>query len=149
MTRNEADHWLQQAGIRPTANRLLVVETLARAHQTLSLADLERLLETLDRSSIFRTLRTLAEHHLVHEINDPTGIQRYELCHSHLHHALGHDDNPLYHDDEHVHFFCEQCQQTFCLTDSPIPALSLPLGYHASTATLLVRGLCPRCAQGH
>ena len=140
MTRDEADHWLRQAGIRPTANRLLVVEALAYASQTLSLADLESRLGTLDRSSIFRTLRTLAEHHLVHEINDPTGTQRYELCHSLLHHAP-------HHDDEHVHFFCEQCQQTFCLTDFPIPQLDLPAGYHASTATLLVRGLCPRCAQ--
>lgn len=143
MTPAEADDLLQQSGIRPTPNRTLVLIALAQATRTLSLADLDTLLDTLDRSSIFRALRTLAAHHLIHSLTDPTGTLRYELCHCPQHAQCP----PTHtHDDEHVHFFCERCQQTFCLSQIPVPRITLPDGYHPTATTLLLKGLCPKCA---
>lgn len=139
----EAETLLQQAGIRPTPNRTLVLQALAQATRTLSLADLETQLDTLDRSSIFRALRTLAEHRLIHSLTDPAGTLRYELCHQPPSHATRWGGG---HDDEHVHFFCEHCRQTFCLSQIPVPHIPLPHGYATTATTLLLRGLCPNCA---
>ena len=47
---------MQEHGIRPTANRMLVIQALEDAPHPLSLAELEDRLVTLDKSSIFRVL---------------------------------------------------------------------------------------------
>ena len=47
---------LTKREIQPTAIRLLVLRAMMQAGQSVSLADLEDRLDTVDRSSIFRTL---------------------------------------------------------------------------------------------
>ena len=47
---------LSQHGVKPTPNRLLVARELSSAGRPLSLMELEGRLETVDKSSIFRTL---------------------------------------------------------------------------------------------
>jgi len=73
---------LQQHGIKPTANRLLVARELSSAGRPLSLTELETRLETVDKSSIFRTLTVFRETHLVHVLEDSGDGVRYELCHA-------------------------------------------------------------------
>ncbi len=127
---------MNQHGIRPTANRLIVIKALSDETRPLSLAELEERLVTLDKSSIFRTLTLFREKHLVHAIENGNNTVVYELCLSH-----DHDTD----DDAHVHFFCERCQNTFCLHDINIPPVTLPEGYSMATATYLIKGLCPDC----
>ncbi len=81
-------------GIRPTANRILVVRALLAADRPMSLTELEHKILTLDKSGIFRALTIFRDNHLVHVIEDGGGSVRYELCTSD-----GEDD-----DDLHVHF---------------------------------------------
>lgn len=64
---------LAQREIQPTAIRLLVLKAMMQAKQSVSLADLEDRLDTVDRSSIFRTLTLFLSHHLIHSIDDGTG----------------------------------------------------------------------------
>ena len=45
------------------------------------------------------------------------------------------------------HFFCECCHRTFCLEDTPIPAIDLPPGYRMTTINYIVKGLCPECGK--
>ena len=54
---------LDDHGIRPTANRILVAEALDRAGRPMSLMELEDRLLTLDKSSISRCLTLFKEHH--------------------------------------------------------------------------------------
>ena len=56
---------LAKREIQPTAIRLLVLKTMMQAGQSVSLADLEDRLDTVDRSSIFRTLTLFLSHHLI------------------------------------------------------------------------------------
>ena len=49
-------------------------------------------------------------------------------------------------DDQHVHFYCERCHRTFCLTDMPIPTVSLPAGYELHDINYMAKGLCPECS---
>ena len=94
--------------IRPTANRLLIAATLANAASPLSMKEIEQQIQSIDKSSISRTLNLFYAHHLVHALDDGTGSVKYELCHA------KHADND---EDAHVHFFCEQCHRSFCLRE--------------------------------
>ena len=53
---------LESKGIRPTANRILVMKTLMGEQNPQSLSNLERKMVSMDKSSIFRTLTLFLEH---------------------------------------------------------------------------------------
>lgn len=127
---------LLEHGIRPTANRIMLVRTLAEAERPLTMTELENLVDTIDKSNIFRALALFREQHLVHVLQDGADAVRYELCHSH---DEEHDN------DVHAHFYCERCGQTYCLNDIPIPMVALPEGYRMSTINYLIKGVCPKC----
>ena len=132
---------LEARGVKPTSTRLLVYRALAESRHSLSLRDLDDRLDTVDRSTIFRTLTLLLAHHLVHAIEDGTGVTRYEACE-------GDDDCSL--DDQHVHFYCRVCQRTFCFHRLHIPHLQMPEGFTMEGVNFVVKGVCPDCAQsGH
>ena len=138
MSSAECEALLASHGIKPTANRIVVARTLAAAERPMSLTELEYKILSIDKSGVFRALTLFREHHLVHVIEDGGDGVRYELCHSHD----GHDED----DDQHVHFYCERCHRTFCLTDMPIPTVSLPAGYELHDINYMAKGLCPECS---
>ncbi len=131
------EHILTEAGIRITAVRLLVLRTIhERMHGgAFSLQDMMEQMPTADTSSVFRTLTLFAERRLLHTIDDGSGMQKYCLCscpdHDHRH--------------GHVHFTCTRCQRTMCLTDMPIPQITLPEGYEVHDVEFVVKGICSRC----
>ena len=137
MEENNYTTLLEEHNIKPTANRLIVLRTLDGAGRPMSLTELENKILTIDKSGIFRTLSLFREQHLVHVIEDGGDGVRYELCHSH-------DDDVD--DDLHVHFYCEQCQQTYCLDHIPVPGIDLPEGFIMSSVNYMVKGICPHCA---
>ena len=132
------EEMLQEHGVKPTANRIVVVKALADAERPLSLSELEYKIMSIDKSGVFRALTLFREHHLVHVIEDGGDGVRYELCHSHDGHE--HDD------DQHVHFYCERCHRTFCINEMPIPPILLPEGYWLHSINYMAKGLCPQCA---
>ena len=131
MNETKCTQLLEEHGIKPTANRIVVVKELASALHPMTLAELEYKI-----LNIFRALNLFREHHLVHVIEGGNEGVRYELCHSHDH---DHDA------DLHPHFYCERCQQTFCLDYTEIPAIPLPQGFIQNSANLMIKGICPDC----
>ncbi len=129
---------LERHGIKPTANRIMIVRALAGEESPKTMKELEDTLVLIDKSNIFRALTIFRERRLVHTIEDGNGGTRYELCMSH---------NKSEDDDGHVHFFCERCGRTFCLSSTPLPPVLLPPGYVRHSANFLVKGLCPQCAK--
>ena len=138
--KSEFETILTGHGVKVTANRILILRALHNASGPLSMTELETELETIDKSIISRTLATFREHRLVHRILSG-GEAKYELCHGHMHTEVEMDD------DEHVHFYCEECHRTFCLDDIRIPEVKLPVGYHPSEITYLVSGICRECSR--
>lgn len=118
--------------------RMRVLEYLQEQDAAVSLADVEKGLQHTDRITVYRTLKTFEEHHLVHSIEDGTGATKYALCN---------DDCPPgnHHNDLHVHFYCRRCGATSCLPDHAIPALQLPAGYTGEEISLMVKGICSKC----
>lgn len=137
MKQEECIRLLSEHGIKPTSNRIVVLRQLALSPRPLTLAELELQILSIDKSGIFRALTLFRDHHLAHVIEDGAGALRYELCHSHG----GEED-----DDLHVHFFCERCQRTFCLDGVPVPSVAVPPGFTVTSASHIVKGICPECA---
>ncbi|MBR5695086.1 MAG: transcriptional repressor [Paludibacteraceae bacterium] len=127
---------LNGKGVKPTANRMLVLRALLRMERPSSLSELEDELPDMDKSSIFRTLNLFREHHVTHEVDDGTAI-RYEVCHGEKECSIT---------DMHTHFHCEICHETTCLHDIQVPIVQLPEGYETQSINYMIKGICPRCA---
>lgn len=128
---------LDNAGLRVTAVRLLIWRTVRHEITgAFALADVEALLPTVDRSTIFRNLVTLADAHLLHNIDDGSGVHKYCVCHV--------DDTRQCRG--HVHLTCTRCHRTYCLPDAEIPPVPVPAGFRVDTAEYLIKGLCPDCS---
>ena len=127
---------LEAKGIKPTANRILVLKTLASEHHPPSLSSLEHKMLTMDKSSIFRVLTLFLEHDVVHAFEDGRGILNYELCE---------EEGKCDHHDGHIHFYCEDCQRSFCMEDIHIPSFELPEGFYPHSISFVIKGECPEC----
>ncbi|EKX92617.1 hypothetical protein HMPREF9999_00676 [Alloprevotella sp. oral taxon 473 str. F0040] len=134
---------LARRDIRATSSRILVLRALMTTESALALSDLEAILPTLDKSTLFRTLTTFAAHHLVHVVEDGSGLAKYALCSDDCH--CGEDDNDEL-ADLHTHFYCERCQRTFCLRGVPVPIPALPEGFSVRTVGFVVKGICDKCS---
>ena len=131
---------LESKGIRPTANRILVMKTLMGAQNPQRLSNLERKTGSMDKSSIFRTLTLFLEHDVVHAFEDGRGVLCYELCE---------EKGACDHHDGHIHFYCESCQRSFCMEDIHIPSFELPEGFYPHSISFVIKGECPDCRKKH
>jgi Fur family ferric uptake transcriptional regulator len=132
----ETEEHLRSKNIKPTAMRILVYDVLSMQKKALSLIEIEQEFENVDRSTIFRTLKTFQDNLLIHSVDDGTGSVKYALCD---------EDCTCSLDDLHVHFLCIKCGQTRCLKDKPIPNLELPEGFHFESANFVIKGTCSNC----
>lgn len=128
---------LESRGVNPTAMRMIVWDYLSPQHHALSLTDIELGIETGDRVTIYRTLKTFESKGLVHSIDDGTGVSKYAICSEIC--------TPAGHADLHPHFFCIRCEETLCLPRTRIPEIPLPKGFQASDQELILRGICANC----
>lgn len=134
----QLEEFLESKGIKPTANRILVIRELLKASRPISMTDLESIFDhTVDKTSIFRVLELFAQKEIVHVIEDGSRSLKYELCRSHPCHTIS---------DQHAHFFCERCKEIFCLPDIRMPIVELPEGYQPHAINYVIKGLCPGCS---
>lgn len=134
---NDREARLVSNGIRPTPVRVMLLDILENAPGPMSATDIEIALDTVDRSTITRTVSLFAESGLLHVFEDGSGVPKYEYCRS------DHGHSP---DDGHPHFHCRECGRTFCLDNVNIPAVSAPDGFQIEDTSYLMTGLCRRCA---
>lgn len=128
---------LAQREIKPTAMRLLILRVMTKFERAFSLLDLETTLDTVDKSTLSRTITLFLKHHLIHCIDDGSGSLKYAVCGS----DCNCDVNDL-----HVHFYCTACHKTYCLRNIHIPAVSLPQHFTLESINYVMKGLCDHCA---
>lgn len=133
----ETESILKESGINPTPVRILIYKCLSSSVMPISLSEIEFRLDSVDKSSISRTLTTFKKYHLIHTINDGSGSVKYEICRAHNH------END---DDMHVHFRCNKCGTTVCFPDIPIPEVKLPSKYEIQELSFMITGICPQCS---
>ena len=130
-------HKLHLRGIKPTAMRLLILRAMLDTNRAVSQHDLEETLQTVDKSTIFRTVMLFMEHHLVHAVDDGSGALKYAVCS---------DDCTCSVSDQHVHFYCEGCHRAFCFRQQAVPMVEAPEGFVLHGVNYVLKGLCPACA---
>lgn len=128
---------LEKKGVKPTAVRILVLKAMVEENRAMSLLELEMKLETVDKSTIFRTLSIFLAHHVVHDIEDGSGSVKYEVC-------CGEDSCSI--DDMHIHFYCEVCHRTYCFHSLHIPVVKLPEGFDMHGINYMIKGVCRMCS---
>lgn len=122
--------------IKPTAVRILVLKELLSQSKAINLLELENKFEKVERTTLFRTLRTFEHNNLIHKIDNGTGAASYALCDA---------DCTCDIDDLHLHFFCTRCKKTFCLRENSIPTIQLPDKFLVETESFVVKGICALC----
>ena len=133
----EFEDKLQDHKIKPTTMRLLVFRELVESGASLSLSDLEDRFEKADRVTLYRTLKTFEENKLIHSIDDGTGAMKYAVCEE------GCECDPH---DQHVHFHCVKCGETYCLKNTLIPEIQIPSGFSAHSVNMVFKGVCANCS---
>lgn len=128
---------LQKSNIRPTAMRILVYKFLLENVAAKRLTDIENHFVKSDRTTLYRTIKTFEDKGIVHQIDDGTGTAKYALCEEGC--------NCEIETDLHLHFHCNVCDETICLTDHKIPHINLPEGFTAENANLVIKGVCDKC----
>ena len=136
---SEIKEILQKTGLRFTRQRADVLSIFENKKEALTQADIEKdLPESFDRITLYRILRSLEAHGILHKVLDDGGTSRFALC--------GHTCTEKKHQHEHVHFKCTSCEKIQCLEDTGIPAIRLPDGFVFGEAKLLVEGICKDCS---
>ena len=88
------------------------------------------------KASIFRMLELFSEKEIVHVIEDGCRSFKYELCYNKTHHTIS---------DQHVHFYCERCKETYCFESDRIPQVNIPEGFYPHAINYMIKGICPNC----
>lgn len=129
------DQILTAHGIRPTAIRAMVMRNLHSLPEVFTLADAEEMMDSVDRSTLFRTLELFAEAGVLH-VDSIGGVKRYCLCtcHDHDHHK-----------ESHIHVTCRICGHTFCIKDQSPTIPALPDGFEVESVACAIEGVCGEC----
>jgi Fe2+ or Zn2+ uptake regulation protein len=133
----EAAALLREAGCRPTAPRLLILQALAEADHPSAdevLAGARARHPAITPSTVYRALDALVEAGIARQSDLGVGRRRYEMAREHRHH----------------HAVCERCGAVAHLHDSGLGQLAAALadetGYRLSEGReLAIPGVCPAC----
>lgn len=129
---------LENRDIKPTAIRLLIYKAMLAQKEAFSLSSLENELETVDKSTLSRTISLFHTHLLIHSIDDGSGSIKYSVCSANCMCDLK---------DQHLHFSCLHCKKTFCLQNISIPQIELPENFLLSSVNFVLKGYCDSCSK--
>ncbi|WP_018476713.1 Fur family transcriptional regulator [Pontibacter roseus] len=137
---NKLHQIIHKYGLRKTNCRTDVLNLFLENKHALAHAAIEQQLgKQYDRVTLYRTLHSFEEKGLLHSINDGSGAVKYalckEACNQHQHH------------DNHIHFSCTSCGQTYCINEVHIPALRMPAGYQVRELHFSAQGICSSCSK--
>ncbi len=137
MFKAETAEYLASCGVRPSPQRVAVMEYLMthHTHPTVDTiyAALSGSMPTLSRTTVYNTLKLLVEHKAVRQLT----IDERNSC-------FDGDMSP------HAHFLCTRCGRVYDITlHKPYPELSacVPTGFRVEQTELYLRGCCENCAK--
>jgi Fur family ferric uptake transcriptional regulator len=131
---------LHRVGLKHTAQRDAILRTFLDTRDHLSTDELFRLVRTKDErigfTTVYRTLKLLAECGLASEVAFNDGISRYEH---------------QYNRRNHHHMVCTECDSSVEFFSSDIERIESEIGrkhkYLTSRHTFQIYGVCENCAK--
>lgn len=125
---------LNSHSLKRTSCREGLIEVIMTANQALSENEIrERLSGNYDRTTFYRSFRTLEEHHIIHKIVIDYQTIKYAL------------DTSIIHKKGHAHFFCNECHTVQCLESVTLQKVELPEGYTEEESEIIIKGTCAIC----
>ena len=129
---------LYSHNLKRTSCREGIIKVVMTANQALSENEIrEQLSGNYDRTTFYRSFKTLQEHRIIHKIVVDNQFVKYAL------------DNTVTHIEEHAHFFCNECHTVKCMANVPVQKFQLPEGYSDLETEVLIKGTCVNCNQPH
>lgn len=120
--------------LKRTSCREGILEVVLAADQALSENEIrEKLAGNYDRTTFYRSFKTLEEHRILHKIVVDNQLVKYALDHS------------VTKKNEHAHFYCQGCQTVKCMDNLPVQKYELPDGYSDEETEVLIKGTCALC----
>jgi len=126
---------LHNHNLKRTSCREGIIEVVMTAKQALSENEIrEKLTVNYDRTTFYRSFKTLEEYAIIHKIVVDNQLVKYAL------------DNTITHKEEHVHFYCNECHSVECM-DIPVHKYQLPKGYSYGEIDVVIKGTCAKCTE--
>jgi len=120
--------------LKRTSCREGIIEVMMSATQALSENEIrDKLPGQYDRSTFYRSFKTLQEHNILHKIVVDNQLVKYAL------------DNSVTHKDAHAHFYCNHCHVVLCIESVALQEIHLPEGYTGMETEIIVKGTCSFC----
>ena len=129
---------LKKNDLSVTDGRKKILDLFLSSEGALAHADIEtNTSNAFDRVTVYRTLQTFVEKGIIHNIPTTDNSILYALCKD--------DCEEGHHNDNHVHFICNNCSKTICLDDVIVPTVKLPKGFTPNKTQMVVNGVCADC----
>ncbi len=128
---------LKSRELRATNVREKILELFIDAPKAITHRDIELAFDYIDRITLYRTLKAFEEKGLIHKIEDGSGVAKYARC-------IDNCDEDHHHDD-HVHFHCNDCGDTFCVEEVEVPYIKSPSKHLVTKTTIVLNGTCEQC----
>jgi Fur family ferric uptake transcriptional regulator len=129
---------LQQAGLKRTTQRDLILDVFLRTEKHLSSEDLYRLVQaedpTIGQTTVYRTLKLLTEAGLAREVRFGDGRTHYEHNYKHQHHD---------------HMICMECGEIIEFFSAELEAIQDAMAakhrFEVKQHLLRILGICANC----
>lgn len=129
---------LKAYGLKLTLPRSKMLEVFFLADRAVTYGEiLEFTAKTVDRVTVYRTLKALEAIGLIHRINGVGDGPAYALS---IRTGSGNAGFK-----QHLHFCCTNCHGIFCLNEHAMPTIILPEPYQVHSMSLIISGLCRTC----
>ena len=125
---------LKKHNLKRTACREEILNAVLNADQALSENEIkERFKGNYNRTTLYRSFKTLEEKNIIHRIVIENQLVKYAL------------HNSLTHKDLHAHFYCNKCNSVQCMYSVPVREYHLPEGYSNDDTEVIIKGTCANC----
>jgi len=130
----KAQEILHKHNLVRTSCRQSIIDTIENTGHAISEDEIKQKVEaTYDRTTFYRSFKTLIENNIIHKIVVDNQLVKY---------ALTENNNES---KKHVHFYCNQCGVVECFPHAEINKLVLPTGYRQVETELIIKGFCSNC----
>ena len=130
----KAQEILHKHNLVRTSCRQSIIDTIVTTGHGISEDEIKKMVEaTYDRTTFYRSFKTLIENNIIHKIVVDNQLVKYALT----------ENNPE--SKKHIHFYCNQCGIVECLPDAEINIPALPDGYTQVETELIIKGFCNKC----
>ena len=129
---------LHAHGLRKTPIRTEMLALFTKNDTALSASDvISKMKSRHDRVTVYRALNSFEEHGILHRASEDERGVKYALCGQHC------PDEQ--HADQHAHFVCDQCHQTYCLEEVRVPKVAVSDEFSVDRTNFTLGGTCKAC----